>query len=70
MKLVKPNYSQRTPIVNEDHFMDARVGGKDASYNPGQKAQALPTGPPKYIQVPGKRPYSKGLTNKRITQNI
>jgi len=59
-----------TPIVNDMHFTDARIGSTQASYNPGSKASALPNGPPRFIQPPGKRVIAKGLTNKRITQNI
>lgn len=70
MRLVKPNYKARKPIVNEVHYTDARIGDKSSTFNPGAKASALPNGPPKFIQVPGKRIYAKGLTNKRLTQNI
>lgn len=70
MKLVTPNYSKRSPIVNESSFNDQKIGGTSDTFNPGASASPLPTGPPKYIQVPGKRPNAKGLTNKRLTQNI
>lgn len=62
----------QTSIVNESHFSDAHpiIGSASASFNPGKKSEPLPNGPPKYVQVAGKRPLAKGLTNKRITQNI
>lgn len=70
--LVKPNYSARTPIVNDSHFSD---GPKlptltSAQFNPGQSAAALPNGPPRFVQPQGKRVYAKGVTNKRIQGNI
>jgi hypothetical protein len=70
MKLVTPNYSQRTPIVNESSFNDQRIGSADDTFNPGASSSPLPNGPPRYIQPPGKRPNAKGLTNKRITGNL
>lgn len=70
MKLVKPNYSARTPIVNDSHFNDAKIGSASTTFNPGAKASALPAGPPKFIQPPGKRVNAKGLTNKRFSQNV
>jgi hypothetical protein len=70
MKLVKPNYSKRTPVVNDTHYNDAKIGSPNSTFNPGATASPLPTGPPKFIQPPGKRIYAKGLTNKRLTQNI
>jgi len=71
MKMVKPNYSQRTPAFNDQHFTDGprepTIGSTQASFNPGQNASALPNGPPRYIQPPGQRVFpGKGLTNKRI----
>lgn len=72
----------RTPIVNDSHFSDSHaikgnppiatpgLGNPMDSYNPGASSEILPNGPPKYMQPQGKRPMSKGLTNKRITQNI
>lgn len=73
--LVKPNYSARTPIVNDNHFSDTPLqtpglGAPSDSFNPGASSVPLPNGPPKYVQPAGKRPMSKGLTNKRITGNI
>lgn len=72
-----------TPIVNDSAFSDSHaisggnppltlpgLGAPQDSYNPGAQAGPLPNGPPKYIQPKGKRPMQKGLTNKRITQNI
>lgn len=82
MKLVTPNYSQRTPIVNDNHFSDSgpvtgsppvpspTLGSPQDSFNPGAMAGPLPNGPPKYIQPKGKRVIAKGLTNKRITGNL
>ena len=73
-RLVTPNYSQRTPIANDTNFTDGprepTLGSPQASFNPGGGAGALPNGPPRFIQTPGKRVYAKGLTNKRITGNI
>ena len=77
MKLVTPNYSKRSPIVNDDHFVDGNpplpsptIGSAQASFNPGQGSSALPNGPPRFVQPPGKRVYAKGLTNKRVPGNI
>lgn len=77
MRLIKPNYSQRTPIVNDNHFVDGNpplatpgVGSPQDTFNPGAKSAALPNGPPRFVQPPGKRVYAKGETNKRLTQNI
>ena len=84
MKLVTPNYSKRTPVVNDSHFSDAGagpvasnpiqmpgLGDPQDSFNPGQASAPLPSGPPRFIQPKGaKRVYAKGVTNKRITQNI
>lgn len=70
MKLVKPNYSKRSPIVNDTHYNDAKIGSKNSTFNPGAKAGILPAGPPRYIAPPGKRVNAKGLTNKRFTQNV
>lgn len=70
MRLVKPNYSSRTPVVNDSNFSDAKIGTAQTSFNPGQKASPFPNGPPKFIQPPGKRVNAKGMTNKRLTQNI
>ena len=77
MKLVTPNFSKRTPIVNDNNFIDGSppiaaptIGSPQASFNPGAASGALPNGPPRFIQPKGKRVYAKGLTNKRITQNI
>jgi len=76
MKLVKPNYSARTPIVNDNNFVDGNppiatptIGSPSATFNPGGKSSPLPNGPPKYIQPAGKRPMAKGLTNKRLPMN-
>ena len=74
MKLVKPNYSKRSPVVNDMHFSDAAtgqpgLGSPQDTFNPGQASEALPNGPPKYIQPAGKRVMSKGLTNKRLPAN-
>lgn len=71
----------QTPIVNEKHFSDnhavngnapatPKLGSSSTTFNPGAGSSILPNGPPKYIQPGGKRPMAKGLTNKRITQNI
>lgn len=73
--LIKPNYSARTPIVNDAHFTDTplptpTVGSTQASFNPGAQSGQLPNGPPRFVAPPGKRVYAKGLTNKRITGNI
>lgn len=70
MKLVKPNYSKRSPIVNDTHYNDAKIGSKNSTFNPGASSSPLPTGPPRTISAPGKRVYAKGLTNKRFQQNI
>lgn len=78
MKLVAPNYSKRTPIVNDNSFVAGNpplatptIGSPQATFNPGGKSGILPVGPPKYIQPKGKRAVSKGLTNKRLpNQNI
>lgn len=70
MKLVKPNYSQRSPIVNDVSYSDAKIGGASTTFNPGAKASPLPAGAPKFVQPPGKRVLDKGLTNKRYGQNI
>lgn len=82
MKLVTPNYSRRTPAFNDAHFSDASppnasnpiqmptLGQPQDSFNPGAGAGPLPSGPPKYIQPKGKRVLAKGLTNRRITQNV
>lgn len=82
MKLVKPNYKSRTPVVNDMHFSDAGagptgnppltlpgIGSPQDTFNPGQASEALPSGPPKYIQPAGKRVMGKGLTNKRLPAN-
>lgn len=73
--LIRPSYKARTPIVNDSHFSDGpprpTIGSTQATFNPGSKSGPFPgSGPPKIIQVPGKRVYAKGLTNKRQTQNI
>lgn len=73
--LVKPNYSQRTPVMNDSHFTDGpsepTLGSPQASFNPGAGASALPNGPPRFVSPPGKRVQGvKGLTNKRITGNL
>lgn len=72
----------RTPIVNDTHFSDAHaiseggmpptpsLGAPRDTFNPGQGAGVLPDGPPKYIQPKGRRIIAKGLTNKRISQNV
>lgn len=75
MKLLTPNYSARTPVVNDAHFTDGpalpTLGSPQASFNPGQGASALPNGPPRFVQAPGKRVFgTKGLTNKRNTSNL
>lgn len=74
MKLLKPSYKARSPVVNDTHFTDGpqepTLGSPQASFNPGKDAGPLPKGPPKYIQPAGKKPFSKGLTNKRYTNNI
>lgn len=70
MKLVTPNYSKRSPIVNETSYSDAKIGSASATFNPGANSSPLPSGPPKFISAPGKRPNAKGLTNKRQGQNI
>ena len=76
MQLVKPNYSQRSPIVNDNSFVDGHpplptptLGSPQANFNPGGNSSPLPNGPPKYVQPKGKRPMSKGLTNKRLPMN-
>lgn len=75
MKLVTPNYSARKPIVNDNNFVDGNpplatptMGSPQATFNPAGKS-SLPT-PPRFVQPKGKRVYAKGLTNKRVTQNI
>jgi hypothetical protein len=79
MHLETPNYSQRSPIVNDNHFVDGNppvpspvLGSPQASFDPGAKSSALPNGPPRFIQPQGaKRVFgTKGLTNKRQTSNI
>lgn len=83
MKLIKPNYSQRSPIVNSNHFDDSAVvtghpplgtpdlGSPQDTFNPsGAGAGSFANGPPKYVQPKGKRVMAKGLTNKRLTGNI
>ena len=75
MNLVKPNYSARTPIVNDGGFTDGprepTLGSAQASFNPGGNAAALPNGPPRYINAPGKSPRgNKSLSNKRLGSNI
>lgn len=70
MKLVKPNYSKRSPIVNDTHYNDAKIGSANSTFNPGASASPLSAGPPKFIQPPGKRVNAKGLTNKRFSQNV
>lgn len=83
MRLVTPNYSKRTPVVNDMHFSDSGggvtgspplqtpdLGQPQDTFNPGAKSEILPSGPPKYVQPKGKRVLAKGLTNRRITQNI
>jgi hypothetical protein len=75
MSLVKPNYSQRTPIVNDGGFTDGprepTLGSTQATFNPGQNASPLPNGPPRFIQAPGKRVFAgKGMTNKRNPGNL
>lgn len=70
MRLVKPNYSKRSPIVNDTHYNDAKIGSPNSTFNPGAGDSPLPTGPPKYVSVPGKRVNAKGLTNKRFSQNV
>lgn len=83
MKMVKPNYSSRSPIVNDNHFDDSTpvtagnpplpdptLGSPQDSFNPAANSEPLPNGPPKYVQPKGKRVMAKGLTNKRITGNI
>lgn len=76
MKLVTPNYSKRTPIVNDNSFVTGNpplatptIGSAQATFNPGGGSSILPNGPPKYIQPKGKRIFAKGLTNKRLTGN-
>jgi len=76
MQLVKPNYSARSPIVNDNNFVDGNppistptIGSPQATFNPGAKSGPLPNGPPKYIQPQGKRPMSKGMSNKRLPMN-
>lgn len=76
MKLIKPNYSGRHPIVNDNSFVDGNppmsmptLGSPQASFNPGGKSSLFPNGPPKYIQPKGKRATAKGLSNKRLPQN-
>lgn len=76
MKLVTPNYSQRSPIVNDNHFVDGNpplatptIGAPQDSFNPGGTSSPFPNGPPKYIQPKGKRATAKGLTNKRLPMN-
>lgn len=71
--LVKPNYSARTPIVNDAHFTDTPTPTPTIAsqgFNPGQKDELLPGGPPRYIQPPGRRVISKGLSNKRINDTL
>lgn len=62
----------QTPVVNHANFTDARptLGSSSASFDPGRASQPLQGGPPRYVGVKGKRAQSKGLTNKRITDNI
>jgi hypothetical protein len=70
-----------TPIVNDLHFSDAHaipnnapptpgLGSPMDTFNPGAGSEALPNGPPKYIQPQGKKVMAKGLTNKRLTGTI
>jgi hypothetical protein len=75
MRLVTPDYSQRSPIVNDNNFVDGNpplptptLGSPQASFNPGAKSGLFPNGPPKYIQPKGKRAGAKGMTNKRLPQ--
>lgn len=68
MKLVKPNYKSRSPVVNEANFTDQRpsIGSASATFNPASKtAKPFIDGPPRFVQVSGKRVRTKGLTNKR-----
>lgn len=62
------------PIVNDQHFTDGprqpTLGSPSASFNPGRTAGALPKGAPKYVEVPGKRPIARGMTNKRYQSTI
>lgn len=76
MKMITPNYSKRSPIVNDNSFVDGNpplptptLGGSSDTFNPGGKSSPFPNGPPKYIQPKGKRATSKGLTNKRLPIN-
>lgn len=70
MQLVKPNYSKRSPIVNDTHYSDAKIGSPSTTFNPGASADPVPAGPPKFVQAPGKKVFAKGLTNKRYGQNV
>jgi hypothetical protein len=73
--MVVPNYSKRSPIVNDNNFVDGNppvpsptLGSSQTTFNPGAKSAA----PPKYIQPVGaKRVFgTKGLTNKRQTGDL
>ena len=69
--LVTPNYNQRSPVVNDNGFTDKpTIGSPSATWNPAAGQSPLPNGPPRNIDVPGKRPNAPGLTNKRITQTV
>jgi hypothetical protein len=58
-----------TPIVNHEHFTDARptLGSSSATFNPGAKAGPLPNGPQKF--PPGEsrvqKNVARGLTNTK-----
>lgn len=74
MKLVTPNYSQRTPVFNDSSFTDGAspgIGTPNASFNPGRNSGPLPKGPPKYVTPGGgkSRNLAQGLTNKRYQFN-
>jgi membrane-associated protease RseP (regulator of RpoE activity) len=76
MKLVKPNYSARSPIVNDNNFVDGNppvpsptLGNPMTTFNPGGKSGLPP--PPRFVSPPGKRVQgAKGLTQKRQTGNL
>lgn len=81
MKLETPNYSKRSPIVNESGFNDShatsftppagpKLGSPQTTFNPGASSEILPGGAPKYVSPPGRRVQGKGLTNKRLTGTL
>jgi membrane-associated protease RseP (regulator of RpoE activity) len=76
MRMEIPNYSKRSPIVNDNNFVDGHppvpsptLGSPQATFNPGAKS-GLPA-PPRFISPPGKRVSgAKGMSQKRQTDNL